>query len=406
MLTGKRKLEDFMKEKQAQQVTSERLVAKWKSARKFPETSVGHECTRETCTFETIVADCWFGCVETGAVHQKGDLEAREELKNLERILKEPRQRQEEDNDNAAIEDWKDSRRPFPSTDVGHVCSREGCSFDAIVPNKWYGCKDTGVIHRCGDECNRQVLTPQSDFVCELSGIVLDRMYVDPWTDGLGNSSVAVESRSSASRSHGLRRKYVNKAVRTSALASQGGVNGIVRDVLKRLLVDTTVGVDHEALQKEMRLQISKAVCSYHKKCVRERQWPIMYFARMETHKIRTDRKYAEREPCSNERLEYYVSNVCALWSYLEGEFPDTRHTKLHIEKFTLGAIYLFQHGITIKSTVVAEPDSWLLQHLPEIQKLEKMEFGKGCVTSGRNSIFIAIRERIYKEKHSNSQHV
>jgi hypothetical protein len=313
------------------------------------------------------------------------------DMAELEAVMKEENDRLDRLQLEHDIENWRNSKRPFPQTFVGHVCSSQ-CHFEQINAKKLFGCVETGATHQCGDLCQNQVVTKEAEYVCSLTGTVLDRMLMDAWAESVNTDFAFIDTPGDATARFGLRKRYISSSKSRENVSGGKTVALIVRNVLQRLLKQENQPSHVMTREQEMMIAVANSGQAYIRRCIAAKTWPNMFVARRIAREIMYKTQFSIKDECSEDRMEHYVTNVCAFWDYLQNGIPASKKSDNHIRRFALAAIYQMQHGIVVNSTRLTEPDPWLFANLPKIQSLEKLKFGKKPVTLGRNGIYEAVR--------------
>lgn len=289
---------------------------------------------------------------------------------------------------------WRTEKRVFKTGIEGHVCS-PFCGFECIVRDEWFGCLTSGALHHCGDACDRQVLTEEATYTCSLTGRTLGVLLADEWCDRIGSVPLPVTSRNEVAKNVGLRKKNPYKVEKSSVVERHGGVRGIVYDALRRLLSNEKEAEEYNRRYMRAQPTIRKGCIRYGLQRVQNCVRPNMHVIRRIAQGMIVDSRLYARTVCNKEQLENYVDVTCEFWKRLEPYITKTKRDKNHIEEFSVGFLYLLQHGIS-DAGFSFPSDPWLMLNLPAIPSLKKLHFKKGIVTAGRNGIAKAMSKMMH----------
>ena len=289
------------------------------------------------------------------------------------------------------IEVWRATQRPFAWSAHGHVCDCE-CTLHRIAVHPlplMFGCARTGAVHCCGSECERRVITHESEFTCGLTGTYLSRALVDAWADAHSAVPVEVGRESNGYVGIGERRKF------TPAIAKRVKVRYVrqKRPIIVATIQRVWAGADEElaSLEASVTEDAGVAVDAYLEECAENQTWPLAHVARQRVHAVVAASPLYERSSLTPERVEAYAQSVESLWALLEKEIPVNKRSEAHVQTFTVAALYMLQHGIVMKGASIAPPDMWLFHNLPGVSALVHKGFKRRVVTAGRNVINAAM---------------
>lgn len=268
-----------------------------------------------------------------------------------------------------------------------------------------YLCKKTGKVHYCHRECDGDKISNDDNcIVCCISGIQYQSEVVRSWKITSRCTAAVIANKEDPykfSRDSDGRVKSGSVHNMTTAKCIQ-----CCRQMVKLLLFSEERMANEVIKHRDIVSKAEKLVNKYKRHCEKNKV-PIVYIHAYTIYinsiQSRPTRIHLLQK--SDEEIErmvdMYTKKVISYWRLIlyHTNARDEMRTSLTFKAFIPSCLYLLKNGIRMNGVYILEKCDYLDAALPEANYLDVYGINKPSFTQTKNSILLAIRETIEKQK-------
>jgi hypothetical protein len=290
-----------------------------------------------------------------------------------------------------------------------HTCIRGKCrhislctsvtgrcvGLDHGVAGHLYMCVDSGVVHKCDDQCQYGIMSNTGEPTCFISCRVLHEQVTRMSTTEYGHGDGAYKKFAvvpDTILSGTITRRLGTPRRSASANQCYNQVSKVVNELLFGQDKKTVIQKRRIGLQSD----ISKALKKYYKTCVALRMVPsalhklnVFYAIRREGHCA-----CVGGGPKYNSAICQAYTSLCTFWVLKcdSSDYGNSRSFPI-VKNIVLAVLYMSRHGLVVKDKLLIKPDSLISTHLPSVADLRlQAVFRKGAaLTEGRQYVINCI---------------